>query len=149
MAKETPRTVKKTTLGLISKKSNFARAATFFCTFLSRCFARVQRETSGNFLAKSFMEEMSYLFLVHYFFFRCRSYSPWWPLAFLSFSPPLQNFYVVLPTKNAPFLFYLSLWLSAGLFLVELHWPVTYILFFSVFFFFRLYSKFVDMKQLI
>ena len=29
------------------------------------------------------------------------SFSPciWWPLAFLIFSPPLQNFHVVLPTK--------------------------------------------------
>ena len=42
-------------------------------------------------------------------FFHCRSFSPWWPLTFLIFSPPLQNFRVVLPTKNVSFLFYLSL----------------------------------------
>ena len=41
---------RKTTVGLISKKSNFARGAHFFCTFLFRCFARVQREISRNFL---------------------------------------------------------------------------------------------------
>ena len=36
-----------------------------------------------------------------HFFFHCRwSFSPWWPLAFLIFSPPLQNFHVVLPTKK-------------------------------------------------
>ena len=52
---------------------------------------------------------MTNLFLVHYFFFLCRSYSPWWPLAFLSFSPPLQNFYVVLPTKNVSFVLSLAL----------------------------------------
>ena len=28
------------------KQNNFARAAHFFCTFLCRCFARLQRETS-------------------------------------------------------------------------------------------------------
>ena len=47
--------VDKTTKGLISK-SNFARAAHFFCTFLCRCFARLQRETSRNFLGPVYME---------------------------------------------------------------------------------------------
>ena len=51
----------KTTIGLISK-SNFARAIHFFCTFLCRCFARLQRETSRNLLVSRFMEEMSYVF---------------------------------------------------------------------------------------
>ena len=32
------------------QKSNFSRAAHFFCTFLCRCFERPQRETSRNFL---------------------------------------------------------------------------------------------------
>ena len=58
----------KTTIGLISKKSNFARAAHFFCTFLCRCFARLQRETSRNFLVTRFMEEMSYVFSFTFFF---------------------------------------------------------------------------------
>ena len=40
------------------QKSNFARAAHFSCTFLCRCFARPQRETSRNF----FMDEMSNVF---------------------------------------------------------------------------------------
>ena len=38
-----------------------------FCTFLGRCFARLQRETSGNFLVTRFMEEMSYVFLFTFF----------------------------------------------------------------------------------
>ena len=59
---------RKTTTGLISKKSNFARAAHFFCTFLCLCFARPQRETSRNFLAPRFMEEMSHVFLFTFFF---------------------------------------------------------------------------------
>ena len=47
---------RETTIGLICKKSNFARAAHFFCAFLCRCFARLQRETSRNFLGPVYME---------------------------------------------------------------------------------------------
>ena len=57
----------KTTIGLISKKSNFACAAHFFCTFLCRCFTRLQHETSTNFLVKRCMEEMSYVFSFTFF----------------------------------------------------------------------------------
>ena len=49
------------------QKSNFARATHFFCTFLCRCFARLQRETSRNFLVTRFMEELSYVFLFTFF----------------------------------------------------------------------------------
>ena len=52
---------KKKTIGLISKKSNFARAAHFFCTFFCRCFAPLKRETSRNFLVTRFMEEIETL----------------------------------------------------------------------------------------
>ena len=57
----------KTTIGRISKKNNFARAALFFCSFLCRCFARLQHETSRNFLVTRFMEEMPYLLLFTFF----------------------------------------------------------------------------------
>ena len=57
----------KTTIGLISKKNNFARAAHFLCTFLCPCFARLQRETSRSFLVTRFMEEMSYVLLFTFF----------------------------------------------------------------------------------
>ena len=90
----------KTTLGLIGKKSNFARAAHFFCTFLCLCFARLQRETSRNFLVTRFMEEMSYVFSFTFFSLPLIFTLHWWPLAFLILSPPLQNFHVVLPTKK-------------------------------------------------
>ena len=58
----------KTTIGLISKKKkkktlHVLRVAHFFCTFLPRCFARLQLETSKHL----FMEEMSYVF--SFFFF--------------------------------------------------------------------------------
>ena len=32
----------------------------------------------------------------------------WWPLGFLIFSPPLQNFHVVFPTRNESPLFFIS-----------------------------------------
>ena len=76
------------------------------------------------------MEEMSYLLLFTFF---TRSFSPWWPLGFLIFSPLLKKFHVVLPTNS-----YLPLALSLSLFLVELQWPVDD-------FTFSLYSTFVDM----
>ena len=57
----------KTAIGLISKKATLHVQHTFFCTFLCRCFARLQRETSRNFLVTRFMEEMSYLLLFTFF----------------------------------------------------------------------------------
>ena len=71
----------KTTVGIISKKSTLHVQHPFFCTFLHRCFGWLQRETSRNFLVTRFMEEMSDVFFFPFFFFRCRSFSPWWPLA--------------------------------------------------------------------
>ena len=74
---------------------------TLFCTFLCRCFARLQRATSRNFLSytfyggnvvwcsRSLLVSLPPFFTLH-----------WWPLAFLILSPPLQNFHVVLPTKK-------------------------------------------------
>ena len=92
-------------------------------------------ETCRNFLVKRFMEEMSYVFLFS-LFFHCRSFSPWWPVEFLIFSPPLQSFHVVLPTKNVSSFISRSSSLSVTLFLVEFRWAVAYFLFFgSVFFF--------------
>ena len=46
-----------------------------FLYILCRCFARLQRETSRNFLVARFMEEMSYVFSFN-FFFTARSFSP-------------------------------------------------------------------------
>ena len=58
----------KTAIGLTGKKKTLYVQHTFFCTFLFRCFARLQRETSRNFLVTRFMEELSYLFLFTLFF---------------------------------------------------------------------------------
>ena len=108
------------------QKSNFARAAHFFCTFLCRCFSRLQRETSRNFMVTRFMEEMSCVFL-----FTVAHFHP----------GVLQNFYVVPPTKNVS-LFVFFFLTRLALFLVELRWPVALL---SLFLCLSLFSKFVDM----
>ena len=81
--------------------------STLFCTFLCRCFARLQRETSRNFLVTRFMEEMSYVFSFTFFSLPLIFTLHWWPLAFLILSP-LQNFHVVLPTKKCLLRFFIS-----------------------------------------
>ena len=116
----------KTTIGLISKKGTFARAAHFFCTFLCSCFAWIQRETSRNlFLWRKFRTRSCSLFSQPHIFFLY-----WCPIAFRILSPPLQNFHVVFPTKNVSFVLALDLcrpfsrWASLA---------AAYFLFFSVF----------------
>ena len=59
--------VKKTTIGLISKKATLHKKTNFFCTLLCSCFARLQRETSRNLLIILFVWEMSYVFLFIFF----------------------------------------------------------------------------------
>ena len=59
----------KTIIGLISKKAT-SHEQHIFCTFLCRCFARLQRKFSINFPVTRFMEEMSNVVRVpvHFFF---------------------------------------------------------------------------------
>ena len=75
-------------------------------TFFLHFFAVVLHDYNVNFLVTRFMEEMSYVFLSA--FFLKPSFTPLWPLAFLNFSPPLQNFQSFLPTKFVSFVSYLS-----------------------------------------
>ena len=60
----------KTIIGLIIKKVTLHVQHTFFVHFFAVVFARLQRETSRNFLVTRFMEEMSCvtLFLFNFFF---------------------------------------------------------------------------------
>ena len=121
------------------QKNNFARAAHFFCTFLCRCFARLQRKPSRNL----FLKKTSYAFSFTFFSLPLIFSLHWWLLAFLILSPPLQNFHVVLPTKNDSFLFYLLLQFSVPPFLVQFRWPAASLLFLCLSL--ALYSKFEDM----
>ena len=96
----------KKSIGLIGKNNNFARAVHFFLHFFAVVVA------TWNFLVLRFMKKMSYikshdrshygscvhvcahkkkklLVFLFAFFFHCRSFSPYWPLTFLIFPPPL------------------------------------------------------------
>ena len=118
------------------QKRNFAHAVHFFCTFLYRCFARLQRETSRNFLVTRFFRSL---------FFHCRSFSPCiGGRQHFSFCyRRYKIFMLFFQPKHVSFVFYLSLQISVTLFLVELRWPAAYFLFFCVPL--ALYSKVVEM----
>ena len=119
------------------QKSNFARAAHFFVHFFAVVLHDHDVKRPETFLWRkcctcSRFFSLPLIFSLH-----------WWPLAFLILSPPLQNFHVVLPTKNVFFVFYLSLQISVALFLVEFRWPASFSLFLCLSL--ALYSKFVEM----
>ena len=118
-------------------KRQLCTCSTLFCTFLCRCFARLQLETSRNFQQLLVLRRKCRTCSRSLFFFTAAMIFTlhWWPLTFLIFSPPLQNFYVVLPTKKrSPLLFIsVSFQISVALILVELRLPTTYFLCFSVF----------------
>ena len=126
------------------QKSNFARAAHFFCTFLCRCFARLQRETSRNFLVTRFMEEMSYVFSFTFFSLPLIFTLHWWPLAFLILSPPFCHkiFILFFQQKKCLLRFFISRSKSLSpFFSLSYGSPLSLFLCLSL----ALYSKFVDM----
>ena len=119
---------KKTRISPNWQKSNFARGANFFCTFLCLCFVRLQRGTSRNFLVTRFMVTRfmvtRFLFFVAHFHPGGRSNSH-----FLTAATKLH----VVPTTEKGLLCFFSL--ALALFLVQLRWVSPYFLFFSVFLF--------------
>ena len=123
----------KTAIGLISKKATLHVQHTFFCTFICLCFARLQRETSGNFLVTRFMEEISYVF--SFTFFHCRSFSPCicGRLHFLFCHRCYKIFLLFFQQKNASFVFFLRPRSLSPFFLVELRLPAAYFSFFLYF----------------
>ena len=90
------------------QKSNFARTAHFFCKFLFRCFARLQRETSRNFLVARFMEEMSYVFSFTFFFTAAHFHLALGAASISHFVNAAKNFQVVPETKKMSILFFIS-----------------------------------------
>ena len=115
-----------------SKSKKAAKKCTLFCTFLCRCFAQIQRETSINFLVKRFMKKCRTCFC---FFFSL-------PLIFTVVAASISHFLTAATkfsccssNKKMSIVFYLSLQLSVALLIVERRWSVTYFLFFSVFLF--------------
>ena len=81
-----------TIIGVISKKSNFTRAAHFFCNVKLPGY-------TFNGRIKCCTCSFSFLFSLSLF-------SPWLPLAFLIFSQLLQNFMLFLQQKNVSFVFF-------------------------------------------
>ena len=96
----------KTTIGLISKKATFTRAVHFFVYFIAVALHDYNvklPETSWLHVLCRKLRTCSCSP-----FFHRRSFSPWWPLAFLFFSPLLQNFMLFLQQKVSPLFFSLS-----------------------------------------
>ena len=96
---EGTQTVEKTTIGLMNKKSNLESASRFFLyislpLFCTTTTWKFQKRPSYTFYKGNVVR------VLVPFFFHCGSFSPWWPLVFLFFSPQRQIFHVVLPTKN-------------------------------------------------
>ena len=105
--------VKKTTIGLINKKATLHAQHAFFVHFFAVVLHdynvkwKFQNIPSYTFYGGNVVHVLVFfVFCFFAFFFHCRSFSPWWPLAFLIFSSPLQNFRVVFPTKNVSFCFF-------------------------------------------
>ena len=121
------------------QKSKFARAAHYFCTFLCRCFVRLQQETSRNFLAAHFMEEMSYMFL--FTFFSLSLIFTQVAASISYFLTAATKFHVVPPTKNVSFVFSISLQLFFSLSFAGLSFCFLFFLCLSL----SLFSKFGDM----
>ena len=103
----------------ISKKQ-ICTCSTLFCTFVYRCFARLQCKTkTWSFLVTHYFlwgncrmcspKILLLAFSYSIYFLHSRSFSPCWPLVFLIFSPPLWNFHAFLPTKFVSFVFNHSL----------------------------------------
>ena len=98
-----------------SEKIQLCTYSTLFCTFLCRCFARLQRETSRNFPLTRFIEEM-YVFLFTIFFTAAHFPLGAWPVAFLIFSPQLWHFHVFLQTELVSSVVFYFLLLALSLF---------------------------------
>ena len=92
----------KTTIGLISKKATLHVQYTFF--------ARLQRETSRNFLVTRFMKEMSYVFSFPFFFTAANFHLALVPVAasISHFVTAATKFSCCSSNKNMSLLFFIS-----------------------------------------
>ena len=99
----------KTTISLISKKATLMCTCSTLVLYIS--FPLFCTTSTWNFqklLSYTFYGENVVLVLVHSFPLPLIFTLHWSPPAFVILSPSLQNFHVVLPTKNVSFVFYLS-----------------------------------------
>ena len=93
----------KTTRGLISKKATLHVQHTFFFTFLCRCFARLQLETSRNFLVTRFFRSLFFFTAAHFHLALVAACISHFVTAVTKFSCCSSN------KKMSPLFFYLSL----------------------------------------
>ena len=110
------------------QKSNCARAAHLFDSFLCRCFTRLKRETSRNFLVTRFIEGRV---LVHSFFTVAHFHSGGRQ------HPAATRCHVFPPKKKISFCFFP---IALAPFLVELRWLVALLQLFSLSFFFSIFQ---------
>ena len=101
-----------------NQQKQLCTCSTLFCTFLCRCFARKQGETSRNFLVTRFTEEMSDVF--PFTFFHCRSFSPriggHQNFSFCHHRYKIFIFFFFFQQKNASFVFFSPPQISVALF---------------------------------
>ena len=97
----------KTIIGLTlkPKKNNFARAAHFFLHFFAVVLHDFNVKLPETRLVTLSLQEMSYVFLFTFFSLPLIFIFLLWPLTFLIFPQPLQNFHVVFATKFDSFVF--------------------------------------------
>ena len=134
-------------LTLNQQESNFARAAYFFVHFFAVFLHDYNvKRPETSYLSYNFNGENVLRVLFHFF-----SLPLFFTLDLLGgrqyFSFCHRRYKILMlffHQKNVPFLFYLSLYISIAFFLIELRWPATYFLFFSVFLL-RYIRNFVDM----
>ena len=87
-------------------KKQLCTWSTLFWYFLCCCFAQLHRENFQKLLSYPFYGGNVVHVLIHFFLQSLIFTLHWWPLAFAIFSLLLQNFHVVLPTKEmSPLLF--------------------------------------------
>ena len=122
----------RTTIVVISKKSNFARAAHFFLYISLPLFYTTTTCNFQKLLSYTFYGGNVVRVLVHFFFTDAYFHLALVAASISHFVTAARKFSCCqFRQKNVSF--YLSLLISVALFLVELRWPAAYFLFFSVF----------------
>ena len=82
-------------MGPISKKSNYARAAHFFCTFSLPLICTTTTWNLQKLLSYTFYGGNVVRVPVHFFSLPLIFTLHWWPLAFLILSPPLHKIFML------------------------------------------------------
>ena len=115
------------------QKSNFVRAAHFFCTILCSCFARLQRESSRNLLQLHILWRKCRTCSHLLFFTAAHFHLPLVAASISYFLTATAKFSCCSSNKTKCLLCCLSLALDLSPFFSLIRWSAAYFLFFSVF----------------